>query len=254
MMFQLFRKKQIRSQSSPSGPKGQRAYVIGDIHGCFAAMKDLLIQIEADNHKLEASKTSLIFLGDLIDRGPESKNVLEFLCHYRPNFADVVYITGNHEECFSRILSGHPQLIYSWFESGGRGTARSYGVENLGHIHIDVKPVYSQLRNKVPRSHIDFLSTFKDYHVFGDYLCVHAGIKPKISLDKQKQKDMHWIRSSFINYKKRHSHVVVHGHTVVEMAVHMGNRIAIDTGAGKGGYLSCVCLEDDMVRFMRVKT
>lgn len=252
-MLRLFRKNQMRPQNAPSGPEGQRAYVIGDIHGCFSAMKDFLAQIEADNQELKASKTSLIFLGDLIDCGPESKSVLEFLCHYRPDFAEIVYITGNHEECFSAILSGQPQLMYPWFESGGRDTARSYGVENLGHIHIDVKPLYNQLRNKVPQSHIDFLSIFKDYHVFGDYLCVHAGIKPKTPLEKQKPKDMHWIRSPFINYKKSHSHIVVHGHTVIESAKHFGNRIAIDTGAGKGGRLSAVCLEDETVRFMSVK-
>jgi serine/threonine protein phosphatase 1 len=235
-----------------SCPVGQRAYVIGDVHGCLDALVELLDVIKRDNNDKPSSQTKIIFLGDLIDRGPQSREVVEFLANYTSDFADVIFIKGNHEELFLSILSGQEEVFEVWFTVGGKSTARSYGVDDLGRIHMDAFGVYKDLRRCVPKKHREFLSSFQDYYEFGDFVCVHAGIKPKIPLEKQRPKDMRWIRSSFIDYKKQHDHIVVHGHTVVERAECFGNRIAVDTGAGKGGTLSAVCLEGETWEFLSV--
>ncbi len=250
-VFNIFKKK--HAAKTYSGPPDCRAYVIGDVHGCLDALKSLLARIEeSEKTKPECQKVSIVFLGDLIDRGGQSREVVEFLMEFNPDYADVVFLMGNHEELFLKALAGQDDIFEIWFEVGGKSTARSYGVENLGRIHMDAKSVYWDLHRAVPKKHIEFLSSFDDYFEFGDFLCVHAGIKPKIALEKQRPKDMRWVRRSFIDYKKPHSHIIVHGHTEVEHGAHFGNRIAIDTGAGKGGMLSAVCLEGETWQFLSV--
>ena len=249
-MLSIFKSK--KPKKIYAGPPERRAYVIGDVHGCLDALVQLLDMIEASEARKPACDTTLVFLGDLIDRGPQSREVVEFLLNYDPTFADVVFIKGNHEELFLKVLSGAAEVFDVWFSVGGKSAARSYGVENLGRIHMDAMAVYEDLRCAVPKAHREFLASFQNYYVFGDFLCVHAGIKPKIALEKQRPKDMRWVRSSFIDYKKPHDYIVVHGHTIVEHAEHLGNRIAVDTGAGKGGTLSAVCLEGETWEFLNV--
>lgn len=247
----FFSKFKRKPDVIPSGPDGQRAYIIGDIHGCMDALKKLLADIEKHNQVRDKTKTTLIFLGDLIDRGPQSREVVEFLSQYAPDFAEVIFLSGNHEEVFLAILAGDSDSIRAWFGFGGRACARSYGVKDLGQINIDPTPVLHDLIRKVPKHHIEFLSRFKDYHVFGDYVCVHAGIKPKIKLEEQSSHDLRWIRTAFLNYTKKHSHIVVHGHTIIEAPTHYGNRIAIDTGAYKeDGSLTALCIDGTEIRFL----
>ena len=253
----IFSKFKRQSAPPPSGPIGERAYVIGDVHGCMDALQQLLEKIQNHNHAQKHAKTTIIFLGDLIDRGPDSRAVVEFLSTFAPNFAKVEFLMGNHEEVFLSILSGDSDSISSWFGFGGRACARSYGVENLGQVNIDPTPLFYQLKRKVPKAHVHFISSFKDYHVFGNFLCVHAGIRPKVKLENQKASDFRWIRSGFLKYEKPHSHIVVHGHTIVDLPTHYGNRIAIDTGAyktsGEGGLLTALCIDENSTEFLSVK-
>ncbi len=252
-MFNLFNSKSVKN-ARPSGPAGQRAYIIGDIHGCMEELETLLTTIEEHNRGMPGAKTSIIFLGDLIDRGPASQEVVQFLSGYHCDFARLIYLKGNHEEVFLKILGGDADMIAPWFGFGGKKCARSYGVEDLGQVHIDPYPLLLQLQDNVPQHHIDFLSSFIDHFVFGDFLCVHAGIRPKVKFEQQKAKDFRWIREPFLSYKKDHSHTVVHGHTIVKEAVNHGNRIALDTGAYESGVLSALCIDGDSQSFLTNKT
>lgn len=249
-MFKLFKKK--NAQPPASGPEGERAYVIGDIHGCYDAMIELLKKIDAVDADKPKAQTSLIFLGDLIDRGPASKEVVEFLSKLSDASGSSVFLMGNHEEVLLDIVNGNADMVGPWFEFGGRSCARSYGVTDLGQVNIDPYPLAQQISQKVPQHHVDFIASFKDYHLFGDFLCVHAGIRPKQALDKQSSKDMRWIREPFLSYTKDHPYVVVHGHTVIETATDHGNRIAIDTGAGKDGTLTALCIDGTDRSFISV--
>ena len=236
-----------------SGPVGQRAYVIGDIHGCFDVLRKLLDKIEEHNNLQKKADVKIIYLGDLIDRGPQSREVVDYLSSNTPIFAESIFLMGNHEEVFLQILNGDADAMQSWFSFGGRACARSYGLENLGQVNIDPVPLLFQLQGKVPKSHIDFITKFEKYYLFGDFLCVHAGIKPKIRLEEQRSQDLRWIRSSFLNYTKLHANMVVHGHTIIDEPTKYNNRIAIDTGAYNGGLLSALCIDGVSTSFLSVK-
>ena len=192
------------------------AYVIGDIHGCFDELVELLKLIEQDAAQQSSGPKYVVFLGDLMDRGPKSKEVIDYLLSYKPDFANPVFLMGNHEEVFLKVLSGSEGALTSWFEFGGRACVRSYGVKNLGEILTNPESLLFRIQEKVPQSHIDFIESFQETFQFGPYLCVHAGIKPRVPIEKQTTKDLRWIRKEFIKYTKPHPFIIVHGHTIVE--------------------------------------
>jgi len=163
----------------------------------------------------------------------------------------MVFITGNHEEVFLDVLGGDVDAMSSWFRFGGKDTVRSYGVERLGDIDVNPAGLMRRIQKAVPKGHIKFMERFVDSFVFGDYLFVHAGIKPGVPLEGQSPKDMRWIRQRFLNYTKPHPYKVVHGHTIVPHPEHYPNRIAVDTGAYDGGPLSAVFLQGETVGFIR---
>jgi len=139
-------------------PEGQAAYVIGDIHGCFEAMKDLLGNID-DHAQIHAQNGYLlVFLGDLMDRGPQSKDVIEFCMTYtRPN-VDIVFLKGNHEEVFLKVLEdGDADRLGAWFQFGGKKCLSSYGVDNFGEIHMNPESLLNRAQSMVPKSHIKFI-------------------------------------------------------------------------------------------------
>jgi len=239
-----------------SGPDGKRAYAIGDVHGRLDLLKDLILQIEADVTTQDTlSKTEIkshvILLGDLIDRGPDSKGVIEFLNNYTSDYITMHFVSGNHEESLIRSLRGEPELIDPWLEHGGFATAKSYGLER-GHLYGRTSSGLEQLlQSSIPEAHIEFLATFADSVQFGDYLFVHAGIRPGVPIADQDTKDFHWIRGEFLDSKADHGVIVVHGHTIVENIDQRGNRIAMDTGAYKTGLLSAVCIEGTGLRYLQ---
>lgn len=241
----------VPNVTTPPLPEGTAAYVIGDVHGCFAELLDLLGLIKADISEQRVHTATIVFLGDLIDRGPKSAQVIEYLRTYQPCFAKTIFIMGNHEEVFQKVLGGNVDAFKSWFGFGGRSCVRSYGVDNLGEIHLNPEQLLVRIQNKVPKSHLQFIAAFQDYFIFGPYLCVHAGIRPKVKLQDQKPKDLRWIRESFMSYTKPHPYIVVHGHTVVDTPELLHNRIAVDTGAHKGNALTAVCLSHEQPRFIQ---
>ena len=224
-------------------PKGHRAYVIGDVHGCLDQLDRLLARIEREIDERPKKRTSIVFLGDLIDRGPASAQVVERLRTYA--FRDVAthFVMGNHEEVMLRVLAGETSLLPSWLRFGGEETLQSYGVDPAALAGKKPQETVDILRSAVPAEHVDFLDSFADSISFGGYLFVHAGIRPGIDLSEQDRNDLRWIREPFLDDPTDHGFVVVHGHTITNSVEVTPNRIGIDTGAFCTGTLTALGIE-----------
>lgn len=229
----------------PKGAKGYRAYVVGDVHGRLDLLEQLLEKIEADRARNAPRKILLVFLGDLIDRGPHSAQVIERLRTYSARGVRNVFLLGNHEEVMLRILDGDAASIGSWLRFGGAQSLASYGADPAQIAGRAVEAALSMIRQAVPSKQVEFLKGFADSCRFGDYLCVHAGIRPGIPIDQQAQADLRWIREPFLTDDSDHGAIVVHGHTIRERVEERANRIGIDTGAYRTGVLTALAIEDD---------
>lgn len=239
-----------RQPAPPRGARGHRAYVVGDIHGRLDLLDRLLVEIDRDLAKRPARKTLLVFVGDLIDRGPSSSQVIERLLNYRAAGMRTVFLLGNHEEVLLRILGGDSAPIPSWLKFGGAECLASYGVDPAtlaGRRHPEI---LAMVQRAVPREHVEFLRSFSDTCRFGDYLFVHAGIRPGVELDLQNQSDLRWIRDPFLSDDSDHGFVVVHGHTITKGVDEQVNRIGIDTGAYRSGVLTALAIEGDRRWFL----
>ena len=232
-----------RSGRGPSGPPGSRAYAIGDVHGRLDLLEDLLERIEADNAARGPSKTYLVLLGDLIDRGPDSAGVVEHFVSNPPSWARPVYLQGNHEEFLLDVLTGREETVGHWLTYGGYQCAASYGVSQGSTLNSTSAEIVARLKEAVPPSHVEFLRNMADSFRFGDYLFVHAGIRPGVPLAEQSQRDLRWIREGFLDSGEDHGVVVVHGHTIVDKVEQLANRIALDTGAYRSGVLTAIGIE-----------
>lgn len=226
-----------------SGPPGSRAYAIGDVHGRLDLLEELLDRIEADNARRGPAKTWLVLLGDLIDRGPDSAGVIERFVSNPPSWARPVYLQGNHEEFFLNVLTGKEETVASWLTYGGYECAASYGVSQGSTLNATPAEIVERLKAAVPASHLDFLENMADSFRFGDYLFVHAGIRPGVPIAEQDRRDLRWIREGFLDCRDDHGVVVVHGHTIVDKVEQLSNRIALDTGAYRSGVLTAIGLE-----------
>ena len=241
-----FLRSLFSKQDDGSGPKvsaGDRAYAVGDVHGRLDLLKEILEQVQADNAGRAPARTFLIFLGDLIDRGPSSAQVLEWAKAYRPDWARLVFLCGNHEEVLLRLLRGDHELIRDWLRFGGAECAESYGINAAGLKRMEPGRAVSMIRKHVPDDHQSFLKGLYDTFRLGDYLFVHAGIRPGIPLHEQNQGDLRWIRQGFLESPDHHGFVVVHGHTICEEVDVRENRIGLDTGAYRTGVLTAIGLE-----------
>lgn len=232
-----------RRQQFPAGARGHRAYVVGDIHGRLDLLDQLLQSIHEDLDRRPARKTLLVFVGDLIDRGPNSAQVIERLRTYQRSGVRPVFLLGNHEEVLLRILGGDTSLIANWRWFGGSECLESYGVDPAGMKGRDNPEALAKIRAAVPQEHVRFLKGFADTCRFGDYLFVHAGIRPGVELGQQRQSDLRWIREPFLLDDSDHGFVVVHGHTISREVEERANRIGIDTGAYRSGILTALAIE-----------
>jgi serine/threonine protein phosphatase 1 len=208
-------------------------------------LDQLLAAIEQDVERRPARKTALVFLGDLIDRGPDSRGVLERLRNYRHERMKPYFLAGNHEEVLLRLLAGERGILPSWLKYGGAQCLASYGFDPAKLDVRNERAVLSTIRNVIPESHVSFVESFADTLRFGDYLFVHAGIRPGIDLALQSQSDLRWIRSPFLEDKSDHGVIVVHGHTISSEVEIEENRIGIDTGAYRTGRLSALALDGE---------
>lgn len=240
-------------RTRPSAPAGKRAYAIGDVHGRLDLLDDLLAQIEVDLVARPPKQTHIIFLGDLIDRGPHSRQVVERLIDYAPSSASCHFLMGNHEEVLVRGLRGEPNLLDGWIQHGGDTTAESYGVDAAYLRSQGEDALEHALISAIPERHIRFMAGFLDSIQFGDYLLVHAGIRPGTPLADQSPSDMRWIRKDFLESTREHGSVIVHGHSVEEEVMQRSNRIGLDTGAYRTGVLSAVRLENDQAEFIQAR-
>lgn len=232
-----------KSRAEPSGAKGYRAYVVGDVHGRLDLLEELLAKIHAELQHRPSAKTLLVFVGDLIDRGPSSAQVIERLRTYRREGIRPVFLLGNHEEVLLRILKGDAQLITKWRWFGGAESLESYGVDPSQFSHLTDEEALALVRRAIPKEHVEFLESFADSCRFGDYLFVHAGIRPGVELEQQRQSDLRWIREPFLLDESDHGFVVVHGHTIAREVEVRPNRIGIDTGAYRTGVLTALAIE-----------
>ncbi|MBX7496802.1 serine/threonine protein phosphatase [Qipengyuania sp. 6B39] len=242
---QLF-KERPADRRVASVPEGERYYVIGDIHGRLDLFEALIEAIEADDAALGAASTTVVLLGDLIDRGPASAGVIERARDWGET-RKVRYLAGNHEEMFLESFNDK-EMLRHFVKHGGRETILSYGIKRKQYNELTIKELQAELVNIVPAAHRRFLESFEDMIVAGDYVFVHAGLNPKRSLEDQKRGDLLWIRERFLKHTEPFSHVVVHGHTIFEGIERTDHRIGIDTGAFRTGRLSALVLEGDTRR------
>jgi serine/threonine protein phosphatase 1 len=237
----------LSRSNQPSGcsvPDGARIYAIGDIHGRLDLLDRLLAMIDADDAGRGPSRTELIFLGDLLDRGPDSLGVVERVMALGERRA-VRCLLGNHEEVFLRALSGDLRALRFLVRIGGRETLLSYGISAEQYRDVDYDELLVLLQEKVPASHVAFLSSFENWIEIGDYLFVHAGLRPGVAVEDQKSSDLCWIREDFLSHRESFGKMVVHGHSITEDIDERPNRIGIDTGAFASGRLTAIGLEGD---------
>lgn len=229
----------------PSTDTGERIYAIGDVHGCIDLLKQLLDRIGEHTRSLPPTRLLyLILIGDVIDRGPHSADVLALLYDLHRQNANVITLLGNHEAAMLEALAGDVDAFRQWIAVGGAETLQSFGVEprRSGEHPRDY---LMRARGAIPPAWLAWLSTCPLSVRSGDYYFVHAGIRPGVALDRQTREDMLWIREDFLPDRRSHGAVIVHGHTITRSVERHANRIGIDTGAYRSGLLSAVYLEGE---------
>lgn len=224
-------------------PDGVRVYAVGDVHGRADLLRPMLRWLREDHEaRGPTDEVHVVFLGDLIDRGAQSAGVLDLLLDDVDAFGRRHFLMGNHEEVLLSVLDGDLTLAADWIDMGGAETLQSYGVDPALYWR-DTETFRRRLAGALPRRHLAFLRGMEDMLRLGDYLFVHAGIRPGVPLDAQQPHDLRWIRREFLRSRADHGVMVVHGHTITETVDLQRNRIGIDTGAYRTGRLTALGLE-----------
>jgi serine/threonine protein phosphatase 1 len=231
-----------------SVPEGQRVYAVGDVHGRLDLLDALLDAIAADDARSAPAETTIVLLGDLVDRGQDSAGVIARARALKER-GDTRILGGNHEEMFLRSFEDLKTFRH-FIRHGGRETVLSYGIDERVFAEANLEEAQQLMRDAVPQDDIDFLESFEDMVTIGDYLFVHAGIDPRVPLAEQNKRDLRWIREPFLSHSAPHELVVVHGHTITDEPEDCGNRIGIDTGAFMSGRLTALRLEGTSRRFI----
>jgi serine/threonine protein phosphatase 1 len=230
-----------------------RVYAIGDIHGRIDLLQRIEQRITVDVQAIPAGvQSTVVYLGDYIDRGPDSNAVIQHLMT-RPPVAGVdIFLKGNHEQSLLDFLDDPHRVAAQWFDFGGIATLMSYGIrEAPSKVQAGrFDELHDELAAAIPPDQLAFLRSLKLSWEAGDYFFVHAGIDPRQPMDRQGPESMLWIREEFISAEGPFSHRIVHGHTIVPEVEFLPHRIAVDTGAYATGRLSCVVLEGKGVRLL----
>ena len=227
----------------------QPIYAIGDVHGQYDMLLDALTRIEADG----GTASRVVVLGDLVDRGPDSRAVIETLVSGLSQGRDWIVLMGNHDRLFLDFLeAGQVENDHIWPKKvrasgkgwlheimGGPGTLASYGIDTAQPLEKVIK----ETRSAVPQTHLDFLRARPLYHQQDHLLFVHAGIHPNLPLEWQDEEQFLWIRDPFLSHEQPFPWLVVHGHSAIEVPRHYGNRINLDSGAGWGRPLTAAVIE-----------
>lgn len=226
-----------------SVPANTRIYAVGDIHGRADLLAETIVRIEDDLQRRPVEYAIEVYLGDYIDRGPDSKDVIDQLA-VRLVRQQAVCLRGNHETILERFLRDDPATIHHWAQLGALHTLASYGVSaRSGADALSPLKLQHSLRRAFPRTHTLFLQCLRNSFACGDFLFVHAGIRPGIPITQQNPEDLFWIRDEFLDSTIDHGKIVVHGHTPVDHPDIRSNRINIDTGAWRTGTLTCIAIE-----------
>lgn len=247
-MFSWLRGRLGRLKSERTLPPNTRVYAVGDVHGCLGPLNALLAKIEADATGFVGAKV-LVYLGDYVDRGPESKAVIDCVLAGRDGF-ETRAIRGNHDQTLLDFLQD-PNLFREWRDYGARETLMSYGVvPPLFDNEQAFAVARAALLTAMPQRHLDFLAQLPFGFEIGDYYFVHAGVRPGVKLAQQMPEDLLWIRDDFLLSGADFGKIVVHGHTPTEAPVRRANRIGVDTGAYVTGRLTAAVLEGTDCRFL----
>jgi serine/threonine protein phosphatase 1 len=222
-------------------PGGQRVYAVGDIHGCDAQFKNLIDAIEADDAARGPAETTVILLGDLVDRGPDSAGVVRRARDWQRR-RKVRILAGNHEEMFLESFASR-EVLRQFLRHGGRETLLSYPLDPEAYAEADFATTQRLMNEAVTPEDRAFLRDFEDAIVIGDYLFVHAGIRPGVEIEAQSLSDLRWIREPFLSHRESFGPIVVHGHTITDEPVLRANRIGIDTGCYASGRLTALGLQ-----------
>jgi serine/threonine protein phosphatase 1 len=225
---------------------GTVAYAIGDIHGRCDLLEALLGAIEADAASRPAQRRLLVYLGDYVSRGLDSRRVVELVIGHRPAGFQVVTLQGNHEDLLLRYLAGEDWAGRHWFDYDGMDALASYGIEVGDRAARDgatVERLRQALGRALPAGHLAFFRGLAACHDEGGYRFVHGGVRPGVPLDQQTVDDLLWIREPFLSSDADLGAVVVHGHSIRPDAEVRHNRIGIDTGASRSGVLTCLVLD-----------
>lgn len=232
-----------------TAPDGVRLYAIGDIHGTLPPLETLLDRIDADA-KTAQGTVRVIFLGDYVDRGAHSKAVVDRLLAFAADY-DCVFLKGNHEHALLAFMDS-PADALDWLDWGGKATLGSYGIDGKRILSstTDWFAVAEDLKALMPEAHHAFYRGLALSHTEGDYVFVHAGLRPGRPLDRQDDWDLMAIRDEFLHHPGRFPHRVVHGHTPVEAAVVKDDRVNLDTGAFWSGTLTAAVIEGTSLRLI----
>jgi serine/threonine protein phosphatase 1 len=233
----------------PSLPVGVRIYAVGDIHGRLDLLGQLLSRVDADMADRPVTRPIFVFLGDYIDRGPSSRETIDRLLQRR-ELNECVFLKGNHEQLVVDCLN-NPRVFHHWLRLGGVETLASYGL-TIGHLtsRTKVAELQAAFHRALPRAHLNFFREQQTSFACGDFFFAHAGIKPRVSLSRQTERDLLWIREEFLTSNDDFEKIIVHGHTPIHAIEVRPNRINIDTGAYATGRLTCLVIDDSSLSFI----
>lgn len=231
-------------------PDGLRIYAIGDVHGRFDCLNDLLRRIDDDLGMHPVTSSKIIMLGDYCDRGPQTAQAIDCLAR-RNRHEDFICLMGNHDAKLVSFLVNGEAAGDAFVSFGGDETVRSYGIDS--RYHTSYTGLAAELARKMPREHQSFLSDLRPSHVEGDYFFCHAGVRPGVPIESQSTHDLMWIRDEFLFHRGSFGKVVVHGHTPQLEVDVQPNRINVDTCAFDTGVLSCVVLEKRSFRLLQTQ-
>jgi serine/threonine protein phosphatase 1 len=251
MLGKLFGRGDALHAVAPRVPAGSRVYAVGDVHGRVDLLRGINQLIHEDAYAEQAARNVVIYLGDYVDRGPASAEVIDVLLDEPIPGFETIHLAGNHEDTLLRFLSD-PQVVKLWLNFGGAATLLSYGVRPPEPAsEREVTRAQEELRQRLPERHLRFLRSLALSHTERDYFFVHAGVRPGVALDAQTPQDCLWIRDRFLSSTDDHGKIVVHGHTITDAPDVRRNRIGIDTGAFASGRLTCLVLQDESWSFLQ---
>jgi len=250
MLSNLFRRREQTVAVAPRVPPETRVYAIGDIHGRVDLLRDMHQMIHEDAYAWQAPRNVVVYVGDYIDRGPHSREVIDLLIEEPLPGFERVHLMGNHEDSLLRFLVDI-EIAPVWLTYGGTATLQSYGVRPpRGGREDELRRAQDLLARHLPAAHLRFYRGLGISHVEGDYFFVHAGVRPGVPLPEQTDQDLVWIRDEFLRSEERFEKKVVHGHTPVPRPDFRDNRINLDTGAYATGRLTAAVFEDEFVTLL----